>query len=184
VPSTAALSSVGASVETREKLGISSYSVFAVEAGHVRVYALDDAANVRGLFDVSRLNDAGAIVPELDRTTQVSYDVQYPSVGARIVVPGSDSVLKDSLDKGSAAASIVEAFSADIANVAAENASLQSTPTSDPQYLACMTNTKCYGVVLWCKDVCCNAYDEIRRQWVECTTISQYPCGACFGFPW
>jgi hypothetical protein len=183
LPNEAALASVGASAETHSTLGVASFDVHKLQAGELRIYALGDDRGVRAVFDVTRLDENGAIAVNLDRTKSIKYDLQFPSKGTRVVEPGSDNIVENNLESGSAGAAMVEAFSTDIANVA-PGTTLQSTASLDPQYLACMTDTKCYGVVLWCKDKCCNAYDEIRRQWVECTTMSQYPCGACLGFPW
>jgi hypothetical protein len=184
VPAEGALVSVGASEQTNADLGVTSFDVHQAEEGRLRVYAIADNKEVRGIFDVARLDESGAVSQQVEATRFIEYNVTYPAQGMRTIEPGSDAVLTNTLETGSIGERLVEAFSADISGIAPDSA-LQSTAAPlNPQYLACMTDTKCYGVVLWCKDKCCNAYDYNTRKWVGCTTIRQYPCGGCVGFPW
>jgi hypothetical protein len=183
-PEATPLTSIGASEDTNRQLGIARFEVHELEAGRLKIEALSEAGKAQGIFEVARLAETGVISPTVEGTRRIEYTVSYPVQGKRTIEPGSDAVLESTLDSSSYGGRLIEAFSADIAGIAPGTTFQSTAPSLDPQYLICMTDTKCYGVVLWCKDKCCNAYDEIKRKWVECTTISQYPCGACIGFPW
>jgi hypothetical protein len=179
----APLTTVGASEHTRTVLGINSFDVYQFEKGRLEVRAVGADKSVLGVFEVTRLDAARKLAPELTDTKFIQYDVTAPAAGRRVVDPAQGSAIEDTLATDSASAKLLDAFAEDIASVGPDAQYQSKAPSLDPQYLVCYTKTKCYGVVLWCQDLCCNAVDW-KNQPIDCTTVGQYPCGACFGFWW